>query len=85
MAGIQVMIKAYCSVMDETLDYAESFDTRERLMLIQYIPNYNKDITLRLLLCYQFNEFNVNQRDLFFNQTYQITNDRLSLLARRAY
>ncbi|QKQ24033.1 biotin-dependent carboxyltransferase family protein [Candidatus Ruthia endofausta] len=59
----------------KTLDYTESFDTRERLIPIQYIPNYNKDITLRLLPSYQFNEFSVSQRDLFFNQTYQITND----------
>ncbi len=58
----------------ELLNCVESFDTNERLMPIQYIPNYNKDITLRLLPSYQFNEFSMSQRDLFFNQTYQITN-----------
>lgn len=40
----------------------------------KYIPNYSQDITLRLLPSYQFNEFSINQRDLFFNQTYTITN-----------
>ncbi|MBW5289258.1 MAG: Allophanate hydrolase 2 subunit 2 [Candidatus Ruthia sp. Apha_13_S6] len=58
----------------EPLDYVESFGISERLIPIQYIPNYNKDITLRLLPSYQFSEFSISQRDLFFNQTYQITN-----------
>jgi len=40
----------------------------------QYIPNYNQAIVLRILPTYQFNEFSVNQRDLFFNQDYTITN-----------
>ncbi|RUM82500.1 MAG: allophanate hydrolase [Candidatus Thioglobus sp.] len=40
----------------------------------QYIPNYNRDIVLKILPTYQFNEFSVNQRDLFFNQDYTITN-----------
>lgn len=40
----------------------------------QYIPNYNRDIILRILPTYQFNEFSASQRDLFFNQDYTITN-----------
>ena len=40
----------------------------------KYIPNYNQDITLRILPTYQFNDFSINQRDLFFNQNYTITN-----------
>ena len=40
----------------------------------KYIPNYNQDITLKLLPTYQFNDFSINQRDLFFNQDYTITN-----------
>ena len=40
----------------------------------KYIPNYNQAIILRLLPSYQFNEFSANQRDLFFNQDYTITN-----------
>ena len=52
-----------------------SFDTATyRFIPPKYIPNYNQDITLRLLPTYQFNEFSVNQRDLFFNQNYTITN-----------
>jgi len=52
-----------------------SFDTATyRFIPSKYIPNYKQDITLRLLPTYQFNEFSVNQRDLFFNQNYTITN-----------
>ncbi|MCS5591707.1 MAG: biotin-dependent carboxyltransferase family protein [Gammaproteobacteria bacterium] len=52
-----------------------SFDTATyRFISPKYIPNYNQDITLRLLPTYQFNEFSINQRDLFFNQNYTITN-----------
>ncbi len=52
-----------------------SFDAATyRFIAPKYIPNYNQDITLRLLPTYQFNEFSINQRDLFFNQNYSITN-----------
>jgi len=52
-----------------------SFDAATyRFIAPKYIPNYNQDITLRLLPTYQFNEFSINQRDLFFNQNYTITN-----------
>jgi len=52
-----------------------SFDAATyRFIAPKYIPNYNQDITLRLLPTYQFNEFSINQRDLFFNQDYSITN-----------
>ncbi|TEU19580.1 MAG: biotin-dependent carboxyltransferase [Gammaproteobacteria bacterium] len=52
-----------------------SFDAATyRFISPKYIPNYNQDITLRLLPTYQFNEFSINQRDLFFNQNYTITN-----------
>ncbi len=52
-----------------------SFDTATyRFISPKYVPNYNQDITLRLLPTYQFNEFSINQRDLFFNQNYTITN-----------
>ncbi|HIM58766.1 MAG TPA: biotin-dependent carboxyltransferase [Gammaproteobacteria bacterium] len=40
----------------------------------QYIPHYNQSIVLRILPAYQFNDFSVNQRDLFFNQDYTVTN-----------
>ncbi|MBT3195961.1 MAG: biotin-dependent carboxyltransferase family protein [Candidatus Ruthia sp.] len=40
----------------------------------KYVPNYNQDLTIRILPTYQFNEFSINQRDLFFNQNYTITN-----------
>jgi len=58
----------------DELSYKGFNETTYRFIPPQYIPNYNQDITLRLLPTYQFNEFSVNQRDLFFNQDYTITN-----------
>ncbi len=40
----------------------------------QYLPDYTQDINLRLLPSYQFNNFSISQRDLFFNQTYTVSN-----------
>ncbi len=45
-----------------------------RIMPKKYIPNYKQDIVLRLLPTYQFNDFDIKQRDLFFKQDYSITN-----------
>ena len=44
----------------------------------KFIPNHNDDLVLRILPSYQFDEFSIEQRELFFNQDYQITqaNDR---------
>ena len=58
----------------DELSYKGFNETTYRFIPPQYIPNYNQDITLRLLPTYQFNEFSINQRDLFFNQNYTITN-----------
>ncbi|MDG2353674.1 MAG: biotin-dependent carboxyltransferase family protein [Gammaproteobacteria bacterium] len=58
----------------DELSYKGFNETTYRFIPPKYIPNYNQDITLRLLPAYQFNEFSVNQRDLFFNQNYTVTN-----------
>jgi biotin-dependent carboxylase-like uncharacterized protein len=58
----------------DELSYKGFNETTYRFIPPQYIPNYNQDITLRLLPTYQFNEFSINQRDLFFNQNYTVTN-----------
>jgi biotin-dependent carboxylase-like uncharacterized protein len=58
----------------DELSYKGFNEVAYRFIPPKYIPNYNQDITLRLLPTYQFNEFSVNQRDLFFNQNYTITN-----------
>lgn len=49
-----------------------------RLVPERYIPDYDRDIILRLLPSYQYNEFNDDQKALFFDQIYSITanNDR---------
>jgi biotin-dependent carboxylase-like uncharacterized protein len=40
----------------------------------KYIPNYDIDIILRILPSYQYDEFTNEQKALFFNQTYTISN-----------
>lgn len=40
----------------------------------KFIPNYADEVVLRVLPTYQFNEFNSNQKDLFFAQEYSINN-----------
>ncbi|MBE8189914.1 MAG: biotin-dependent carboxyltransferase family protein [Candidatus Thioglobus sp.] len=45
----------------------------------EYLPDYSSELILRLLPSYQFSQFSINQRDLFFNQNYTIStnNDRV--------
>ncbi len=58
----------------DELPCGEFNEATYRFIPPKYIPNYNQDISLRLLPTYQFSEFSTNQRDLFFNQNYTITN-----------
>jgi len=59
---------------NDVLKCDESHEHLERFISPSYIPNYADKVILRLLPAYQFNEFSINQRDLFFNQEYAITN-----------
>ncbi len=58
----------------EVLKCDESSAAADRFMPTEYLPNYSNEVVLRLLPSYQFSEFSINQRDLFFNQTYQVSN-----------
>ncbi len=58
----------------DVLKCDESHENLERFISPSYIPNYTDNMVLRLLPSYQFNNFSVNQRDLFFNQNYTISN-----------
>lgn len=58
----------------DELPYTSFDEVTYRFIPSKYIPNYNQAIVLRVLPTYQFNEFGINQRDLFFNQNYTITN-----------
>ncbi len=60
--------------VNDKLICKKSNNLGDKFISAQYIPNYNQYIVLRILPSYQFNEFSINQRDLFFNQTYTITN-----------
>jgi len=41
----------------------------------RYVPDYNEELTLRVILSYQDNFFINNQIDKFFSSTYNITNE----------
>ena len=58
----------------EVLKCEESSTVNDRFMAKEYLPNYGHEVVLRLLPSYQFSEFSSSQRDLFFNQSYQINN-----------
>jgi biotin-dependent carboxylase-like uncharacterized protein len=61
-------------VEGDELPYTSFDEATYRFIPPQYVPNYNQAIVLRILPTYQFNDFSINQRDLFFNQNYTITN-----------
>ncbi len=63
---------------NEVLKCSKSNDEINHFMAAKFIPNYEQALTLRILPSYQFNEFSLEQRELFFAQTYQISsaNDR---------
>lgn len=58
----------------EILKCDESSVAADRFISKAYLPNYGNEVILHLLPSYQFGEFSINQRDLFFNQAYQISN-----------
>jgi len=60
--------------IDDVLKCDGSHEKLDHFIPPSYIPNYTDKVVLRLLPTYQFNEFSINQRDLFFNQEYTITN-----------
>ena len=62
----------------DVLNYKPCQQTMHSLTPAEYIPDYTAELLLRLLPSYQFSDFSVNQRHLFFNQNYSIShaNDR---------
>uniref|UniRef100_UPI004048B35D 5-oxoprolinase subunit C family protein n=1 Tax=Aliarcobacter sp. TaxID=2321116 RepID=UPI004048B35D len=60
---------------DDILPF-ESFSTKYNQGLKkEYIPIYSEELTLRVVLSYQENNFSKEQKDKFFNEIYTITND----------
>ncbi|MDC9714626.1 MAG: biotin-dependent carboxyltransferase family protein [Gammaproteobacteria bacterium] len=59
----------------DKLPYKLFKKTTFRSIPTKYFPNYKKDVVLRLLPTYQFNDFDIKQRQLFFQQDYTVTKD----------
>jgi biotin-dependent carboxylase-like uncharacterized protein len=50
------------------------FDSKRRIKQ-EYIPKYNHELTLRLVLGYQDDYFSDQQKEMFFNSEYTLTKD----------
>lgn len=44
-----------------------------RVLKEKFIPTYQNEVTLRVVVGYQYDEFSKQDRDIFFNSTYQVT------------
>ncbi len=59
----------------DVLSYEEfSFDHKKRLKE-EFIPEYEDELTLRVILSYQEDAFDKEQKDKFFSSTYTISNE----------
>lgn len=55
-------------VNDDSLDYISSLKK-------MFIPNYEEDLTLRLIPSYQYNTFSKEAKDKFFNSIFTLSNE----------
>ena len=65
---------AQALVQDDELPCKPYSGANYRFTPAKFIPNYIDDLTLRILPSYQFDEFSLEQKELFFNQSYRISN-----------
>ncbi len=59
----------------DILPYNEFYFEHKKRLKEKFIPNYEDELTLRVILSYQENKFLKKQKDKFFSSTYTITND----------
>ncbi|MFW5451360.1 MAG: biotin-dependent carboxyltransferase family protein [Methylophagaceae bacterium] len=59
---------------DEILSKMDDLEAIQHTMPSQFIPDYKQDLILRLLPSYQFDQFDSQQKRIFFNQSYTISN-----------
>ena len=60
---------------NDILDYKKYTSNLVQKWKKEYIPNYTDELTLRVLLSYQDDSFNEDEKKKFFNSTYTITQD----------
>ncbi|XPV67420.1 MAG: biotin-dependent carboxyltransferase family protein [Halarcobacter sp.] len=59
----------------DILPFKTTLDNHSKRLKEEYIPKYSDELTLRVILSYQEQNFSKEQKKKFFSSTYTITND----------
>ncbi len=70
--NIREQVGALIQVGDELLSLATKTKNVGKAMPVWFKPNYREPLCLRILASYQFEQFNEQQRDILFGQTYKV-------------
>lgn len=57
----------------DTLSFTCKDFLERRVLKKEYIPNYENNLTLRVIQGYQFDTFSDENKEIFFNSTYEVT------------
>jgi len=60
---------------NSTLDFEEFKGLESKRWHENYLPKYDKELTLRVILSYQEDSFSKEAKEVFFNNKYKITSD----------
>ena len=60
---------------DDLLEFPSSNFNIKQKVKTEYIPKYENTLELRVLLTYQENEFNKEEKDKFFSSTFEVSNE----------
>jgi len=60
---------------NSTLDFEEFKGLESKRWHESYLPKYDKELTLRVILSYQEDSFSKEAKEVFFNNKYKITSD----------
>ena len=59
----------------EILNYKKHYQEYNKRLKAQYIPKYEESIELRVVLSYQEDKFQQNEKDKFFTSSYEVSNE----------
>ena len=59
----------------EILNYKKHYQEHNKRLKAQYIPKYEESIELRVILSYQEDKFQQNEKDKFFSSSYEVSNE----------
>ena len=60
---------------NDILPFDSSIKFVKRRWKKEFLPKYKKELTLRVILSYQFDDFNIEEIEKFFSTTYTVTPD----------